>query len=181
MKNKMKIDKTKKYLINGLIILALTIGIFSCKDDNNLEQLRKNELALLDEYMATVHLDTVQPTSSGLYFIEEKKGEGDTIVPGNLVQIYYATWLIDSTLIDQTNGYIEGHRFEPYQLTVGAGTAIQGLEEALLNNMQQGGVASLVINSALAYGQNGSTGNPPVPGFTTLLMQIEVYKIVEPK
>ena len=133
----MTIKKTKKYLINGLIIMVLAISVFSCKDDNNLEQLRKNELALLDEYMATVHLDTVQPTSSGLYFIEEKKGEGDTIVLGDVVQIYYATWLIDSTLIDQTNGYTEGHRFEPYQLTVGTGSAIQGLEEALLKNMQK--------------------------------------------
>jgi hypothetical protein len=40
-------------------------------------------------------------------------------------------------------------------------------------------VANIVINSALAYGQNGNTyGSPPVPGFTTLLMQVEVYKIV---
>ncbi len=175
----MKLNTSKKYLLNG-IILFIAFGIFSCKDDNNLEQLRKNELAALDEYMARVHLDTVQPKPSGLYFIEEIKGEGDTIVPGDVVQIYYATWFIDSTLVDQTNGYIDGHRFEPYQLTVGAGSAIQGLEEAL-TYMQKGGVANLVINSGLAYGQNGSTGQPFVPGFTTLLMQIEVYKIVEPK
>ncbi len=35
-------------------------------------------------------------------------------------QIYYATWLIDSTLVDQTNGYIEGHRYEPFVVNVGS-------------------------------------------------------------
>ena len=175
----MKFIKVKKYLLSAIIIASLAFGIFSCKDDNSLEQLRKNELALLDDYMAINYPDA-EPTRSGLYFIEEVKGEGDTIVPGDVVQIYYATWFIDSTLIDQTNGYIDGYRFEPFQVTVGTGSAIQGLEEAL-TYMQKGGVANLVINSQLAYGQNGSTGNPPVPGFTTLLMQVEVYKIVEPK
>lgn len=176
---KMNIYKTKKIVFNGIILAVLAVGIFSCKEDNSLEQLRKNELALLDEYIA-INYPAVEPKPSGLYFIEEVKGEGDTIVPGDIVQIYYATWLIDSTLVDESNGYTDGYRFEPYQVLVGSGSSIQGLEEAL-TYMQQGGVANLVINSALAYGQNGSAGNPPVPGFTTLLMQIEVYKIVEPK
>lgn len=175
----MNFNKTKKIVLNGILLTAFAVGIFSCKEDNSLEQLRKNELALLDEYIA-INYPNEEPTPSGLYFIEEVKGEGDTIVPGDIVQIYYATWLIDSTLVDESNGYNDGHRFEPYQTQVGTGSSIQGLEEAL-TYMQQGGVANLVINSGLAYGQNGSTGNPPVPGFTTLLMQVEVYKIVEPK
>ena len=103
------------------------------------------------------------------------------IVPGDRIRIFYATWLIDSTLIDQTNGYLDGYRFEPLEFVVGAGSVIGGLEEAV-TYMQAGSVGNLVANSALAYGQNGNTsGNPPVPGFTTLLMQVEIYKIVEPK
>jgi FKBP-type peptidyl-prolyl cis-trans isomerase len=157
----------------------LAIGFFACGDDNSLEQLRKNELALLDEYVAT-NYPNEEPLPSGLYYIEEVKGTGDTIVPGDQVQIYYATWFIDSTLIDQTNGYIDGYRFEPYSVNVGSGASIAGLEEAL-TYMQKGTVANLIINSALAYGQNGNTyGDPMVPGFTTLLMQVEVYKIIKP-
>lgn len=174
----MNLNTKLKHVFSGLILIVFVVGIFSCGDDNSLEQLRKNELALLDEYMSVNYPDA-EPKPSGLYFIEEVVGTGDTIVPGNVVQIYYATWLIDSTLIDETNGYTSGYRYEPYQVTVGSGTSIAGLEEAL-TYMQKGAVANLVINSALAYGQNGNTaGNPPVPGFTTLLMQIEVYKIVK--
>jgi len=176
----MNLNRIMKRIFSGLILTALAIVIFSCGDDNNLEQLRNNELALLDKYILT-NYPNEEPTPSGLYYIEEVKGEGDTIVPGDRIRIFYATWLIDSTLIDQTNGYLDGYRFEPLEFVVGAGSVIGGLEEAV-TYMQAGSVGNLVANSALAYGQNGNTsGNPPVPGFTTLLMQVEIYKIVEPK
>jgi FKBP-type peptidyl-prolyl cis-trans isomerase FkpA len=172
----MNLNRTMKQVFKVLFFTIVAIGIFSCGDDNSLEELRKNELALLDEYMLE-NYPGVEPKPSGLYYIEEVKGTGDTIKLGDQVQIYYATWLIDSTLIDETNGYLKGLRYEPFTVNVGSGTAIAGLEEAL-TYMQKGTVANLVINSELAYGQNGNTqGSPPVPGFTTLLMQVEVYKI----
>ena len=172
----MNLNRTMKQVFATLFFTITAIGIFSCGDDNSLEELRKNELALLDEYMLA-NYPGVEPKPSGLYYIEEVKGSGDTIALGDQVQIYYATWLIDSTLIDETNGYLQGLRYEPFTVNVGSGTAIAGLEEAL-TYMQKGTVANLVINSELAYGQNGNTqGSPPVPGFTTLLMQVEVYKV----
>ena len=172
----MNLNRTTKHVFTLLIFTAVIIGFIACGDDNSLEELRKNELAKLNEYMQANYPDT-KPKRSGLYFIEEVKGTGDTIVPGDQVQIYYATWLIDGKLIDETNGYTTGYKFEPFTVNVGSGTSIAGLEEAL-TYMQKGSVAFLVINSELAYGQNGNMqGNPPVPGFTTLLMRVEVYKI----
>jgi FKBP-type peptidyl-prolyl cis-trans isomerase len=172
----MNLNRTMKHVFKGLIFTSIVVGFLSCGSDNSLEELRKNELALLDEYIQTNYPD-VEPTSSGLYYIEEVKGTGDTIVPGDKIQIFYATWTIDSVLIDETSGYTKGYRFEPFEFVVGAGTAITGLEEAA-TYMQLGTVANLVINSELAYGQNGNTqGSPPVAGFSTLLMQVQVYKI----
>ncbi len=165
-----------KQVFTILFFAVAAIGIFSCGDDNSLIELRNKELAILDEYIID-NYPGVEPKPSGLYYIEEVKGTGDTINVGDQVQVYYATWLIDSTLIDETNGYMLGHRFEPYTVNVGSGTSITGLEEAL-TYMQKGTVANLVINSELAYGQNGNTSSTPfVPGFTTLLMQVEVYKV----
>ena len=155
-----------------LMVAVAVIAVFSCKDNNSLEKQRKNELDLLNAFINEYYPDSV-PKPSGLYYIEEKKGTGDSIVPGDKVQIFYATWTVDSVLIDETNGYTAGYRFEPYEFTVGAGAAVAGLEEAA-TYMQLGTVAHLVIPSELAYGQNGTLG---VPGFTTLLMKVEVYKI----
>lgn len=172
----MKLNKTVKNVFTVLIFAVAAVGFFACGNDNSLEELRNNELAKLDTYMKANYPDE-KPTSSGLYYIEVKQGTGDTIEVGDQVQIYYATWTIDSVLLDQSVGYLNGYRYEPYTVNVGSGTSVAGLEEAL-TYMQKGSVANIVINSALAYGQNGNTySDPYVPGFTTLLMQVEVYKI----
>ncbi len=172
----MKLNKSIKHVFTALIFTAAVAGIFACGDDNSLEELRNNELAILDTYLKA-NYPNVEPTSSGLYYIEVKQGSGDTIEAGDQVLIYYATWKIDSSLIDQSVGYLDGYRYEPYTVNVGSGTSVAGLEEAL-TYMQKGSVANLVIDSKLAYGQNGNTYSDPfVPGFTTLLMQVEVYKV----
>lgn len=161
-----------KRIFNSLILIITGIAFFACSDNNDLEKLRKRELELLAEFIENNYPNET-PKSSGLYFIEVVKGEGDTIVPGDRVQIFYSTWTIDSVLIDETNGFNAGLRYEPYEYVVGAGSAITGLEEASLY-MQKGAVANLILPSELAYGQNGSSG---VAGFTTLLMQVEIYKV----
>jgi FKBP-type peptidyl-prolyl cis-trans isomerase len=161
-----------KQLATAFLTFFTVIALFSC-DDNSLEEQRNKELELLNEYLLENYPD-VEPTSSGLYYIEETDGTGDTIKIGDRVQIYYATWrLSDSLLIDESNGYTSGFRYEPLEFVVGTGSVIAGLDEAM-TYMQKGTVANLVIDSGLAYGQNGSGS---VPGFTSLLMQVEVYKV----
>ena len=176
----MKLNRTIKHVYAGLIFIAAVVGIFSCGSDNSKEVLRNNELAKLDKYIKA-NYPNEKPLPSGLYYIEQVKGTGDTINPGDQVQIHYATWTIDSILLDESIGYLDGFRYDPYTVNVGQGSSIKGLEEGL-THMQKGTVANLVINSRLAYGQDGNmSGNPIVPGFTTLLMQVQVYKIVKAK
>ena len=162
-----------KRFTNLVLVIVAALALFlSCNKDNDLGKLRAIELEKLDEFIQA-NYPNVEAKPSGLYYYEVKAGQGDTIKTGDVVQIFYSTWTIDSVLIDETSGYSLGHRFEPYEFIVGAGDAITGLEEGA-NYMQPGTIANLVIPSELAYGQNGTTG---VAGFTTLLMQVEVYKV----
>jgi FKBP-type peptidyl-prolyl cis-trans isomerase FkpA len=164
-----------KQLTSALFVILISSVVFSC-DDNSLEKQRQNELDILDDYIQE-NYPGAEPKPSGLYYFEEVKGSGDTIKLGDKVQIYYATWSIDSMLLDESEGYTRGLRYEPMEFIVGNGDVIAGLDEAM-TYMQKGTIANLVIDSKLAYGQNGNyQGNPPVPGFTTLLMQVEVYKV----
>lgn len=158
---------------NTLILFVAVAAVFLCSscDNNDQEKLRKIELEKLAEFIE-LNYPNLEPNPSGLYYIEKQKGSGDTIQVGDRVQIFYSTWTIDSALIDETQGYSLGHRFEPFEFIVGSGSAISGLEEAA-TYMQKGTKASLVIPSELAYGQNGTYG---VSGFTSLLMEVEVYK-----
>ncbi len=160
-----------KHLIFSFLVIVAAATFFSC-DDNSLEKQRQQELETLNAYIDENYPD-VEPKRSGLYYIEETVGTGDTIKAGDKVQIYYATWTLDSFLIDESDGYTDGYRYEPMEFTVGTGSVIAGLDEAM-TYMQKGTVATLIIDSGLAYGQNG---NGTIPGFTSLRMKVEVYKV----
>jgi FKBP-type peptidyl-prolyl cis-trans isomerase len=168
-----------KQIFTVLFLISVVVALSSCNNnDNSLEKMRESELAILDEYIANTYPDSL-PKSSGLYFIEEIEGHGDSLIrQGDNIQVYYATWRLDSptdsTLIDQSEGYLEGHRYKPLPFLVGAGAVISGLDEAA-TYMREGGKAHLVLPSEIAYGQNGKQGS--VSGFTTLLMEVEVYKV----
>ena len=166
----------KRLLVTGFAIMILVPAFFACKD-NDLEKMRQRELEKLREYIDQ-NYPNEEPKSSGLYFIPIEDGTDTTeINPGDRVQVFYATWTFDSSLdsifLDETSGYTDGYRYEPYEFIVGGNSAIQGLQEAV-TYMTKGSKANLVIPSELAYGQSGSAGIAP---FTTLLMQVEVYKV----
>ncbi len=161
-----------KKFFAGILVVIMAVVIWGCPKDNSLEKMRENELKKLDEFIDLHYHDSV-PKASGLYYIEEIKGEGDSILPGDRVQVFYATWTLDSVLVDESEGYTVGHRFEPLEFTVGKSEVIKGLEEAA-QYMQLHTKAHLVLPSEVAHGQNGKGS---IPGFTTLLMEVEVYKV----
>ena len=172
----------RKLFIGAFFVVGI-VAFFACNDGIDYEKLRREELAILKEYINQNHPDA-ESTSSGLYYIELEEGiVEDTIKPGDRVQVYYATWVLDKvndTLktnpVDQSIGYLEGHRYEPMNFIVGSGsTNIAGLEEGI-TYMNPGTKGKLVINSELAFGQRGST-SIGVGMFKTLIMEIEVYKV----
>lgn len=165
-----------------LPVLLIAIAIISSCDNNDLGKLRQAELEKLDAYIQE-NYPNVDPKPSGLYYVEVDPGIGDTIKYGDQVQIFYKIMTLDSVLVDETNGYSLGQRYDPISMTVvpptqltSSATSINkliGLNEAL-TYMRKDGKAKLVIPSELAFGQNGTYG---VAGFTSLLMQVEVYKV----
>ncbi len=176
-----------KQVFAGLIFIASVVVISACGDDNNLEELRNNELANLDIYMDENYPDEL-PLPSGLYYFEEVKGTGDTIKIGNLVEIHYAFWDLKGNLKYQTSGFVDGHYYDPERFEVyppnnlsadRAEDLLQtpGLHEAI-TYMQPGTTAKIILNSGLAFGQNGTT-NPyfSISGFTTVIAEVKVYKV----
>lgn len=171
-----------KKTLSWILLLLVAVAFFACNDGIDYERMRKEELALLDEYLA-ISYPGAEPTPSGLYYFNNPgTGEGDTIKAGDRVRIFYATYSLfegtegpDSILVDETKGFSDGHRYEPYQVIVGSGVSISGLEEGLLY-MQPGTHSRLVINSELAYGQQGS--GSAIGAFQTILMEVEVYKVL---
>ena len=160
------------------VVTIVCIAIFSACKKNDFEKLRKDELKKLEQFI-TNNYPTLNPTASGLFYIEQEKGIGDSIEIGDRVQIFYTIWSLDSIYIDGSGEY------EPMELTVlpptqlsssaTAVTQLKGLHEAL-TYMKKDSKSLLIMPSELAFGQTGSV-TIGVPGFTTLLMEVEVYKV----
>lgn len=154
-----------------VFFFALTASVLvlavSCKDGLDLDKLRAEELEALEEFIAANNI-TVEPKESGLYYIEREKGTGDSIKLGDRVKIFYTGMFIDSTIFDATGTY------EPFEFIVGSSSVITGMSEGL-TYMTQGGKATLIIPSNLAYGATNNT-TLGIPRFSTLIFDVEVYK-----
>ncbi len=170
-----------KRVLTVLIAALVAVAFFSCKE-NSLEKQRQNELKKLDEFLRAHYSDVVR-RPSGLYYIELQAGTGDSIKIGDQVQIYYSLKNLDEEVILETTGFSDGFRFDPMSLVVlhpndlgssaQAVNEIRALHEAL-TYMKKGTRSKMIFDSALGFGQYGSYG---IGGFTSLIMEVEVYKV----
>jgi FKBP-type peptidyl-prolyl cis-trans isomerase len=122
----------------------------------------REEDQLLNEYLQKNNID-IEPTMSGLYFIETEKGTGPAPISGKMVAIHYEAYFLNGQSFNSSYS-----RREPLKFKLGARDVIQGLEEGVAR-MRRGGRATLIIPSALAYGDQ-QVG--PVPPFATLIFEV---------
>ncbi len=127
----------------------------------------RHEDKLMEDYLNRTNI-TIEPTSSGLYYIEKTKGTGASPVPGKKVTVNYIGTFIDGQIFDSSYD-----REKPFTFKLGVGEVIQGWDEGI-NKMKVGGKAKLVIPSSLAYGEEQMG---PVPPNATLIFDIELVSV----
>lgn len=106
-------------------------------------------------------------TDSGLIYYEMKKGEGKQPELSNTVEVHYHGTLTDGTVFDSSVDRGQTIKFP-------LGGVIKGWQEGLAL-MKEGGKATLIIPSDLAYGDAGSGDNVP-PG-ATLKFEVELFTV----
>lgn len=106
-------------------------------------------------------------TDSGLVYYSMKEGEGAQPDLTNTVEVHYHGTLIDGTVFDSS---VDRGQTISFPL----GGVIKGWQEGLAL-MKEGGKATLVIPSELAYGEAGSGDTIP-PG-ATLKFEVELFKV----
>jgi FKBP-type peptidyl-prolyl cis-trans isomerase len=132
-----------------------------------LGEREKEEKPSLDNYIAQQKI-TVKPTASGLYYIETLKGKGVKAENGKRVSVHYTGKLLDGTVFDSS---VE--RGEPIEFVLGGGM-IPGFTEGILL-MKEGGKATLVLPSAIAYGER-AVGDKILP-YNPLVFEVELVKV----
>ncbi len=121
------------------------------------------EQQLINNYISENHI-TTEPTPSGLYYIETKKGIGKTPSIGQTCYVHYTGMLLDGTVFDSS---IE--RGEPFSFPLGQGHVIKGWDEGIAM-MKKGGKALFIIPSTIGYGDKGA--GDMIPPYTPLLFEV---------
>lgn len=106
-------------------------------------------------------------TDSGLVYYPMTEGTGTQPTGSNTVEVHYHGTLIDGTVFDSS---VDRGQTISFPLS----GVIKGWQEGLAM-MKEGGKATLVIPSDLAYGDAGSGDKIP-PG-ATLRFEVELFKV----
>ncbi|OFX46086.1 MAG: hypothetical protein A2046_04305 [Bacteroidetes bacterium GWA2_30_7] len=129
-----------------------------------------DEMNLLKDYLQKANI-TINPSPTGLYYIEELKGNGRKPRLGNPVVINYTGKFIDGQIFDSSYD-----RNEPFKFIFGTGQVVSGLDEGL-SNMSEGGRAILIIPSIIGYSDKGK--GEKIPPFSTLIFEVELIKVLD--
>lgn len=140
---------------------------YKAQKQENFASSAQEEETILKSYLQTSNI-TTEPTSSGLYFVEELKGKGKKPEAGKKVIVHYTGTFINGQIFDSSL-----QRNEPFEFTFGAGEVIPGLEEGV-SYMKEGGKATLIIPSHIAYGDKQVGKIPP---FSTLIFYVELLEV----
>lgn len=108
-------------------------------------------------------------TPSGLKYIDEITGEGDSPKAGQVVTVHYTGTLENGKKFDSSKD-----RDEPFQFVIGIGQVIKGWDEGVMT-MKTGGKRKLIIPSDLGYGTRGAGG--VIPPNATLIFDVELLDI----
>jgi len=133
-----------------------------------MQKKQAEEATLIANYVKE-HGITAKPDDEGMYFISTKKGNGAKLQSMQKVRMGYVGKFLDGTVFDQSTPD------RPFAFVLGAGQVIPGWDKAI-SGMSVGDKATIILPSALAYGERGNYGIEP---YTPLVFDIEVLGIEE--
>jgi len=136
---------------NYLIVIILFTTILSCKkDDESTTTNNQSQEEIIMEYLVKTGLDSVAiRDSSGLYYVIEKQGTGDSIGSRTKGKAFYKGYYTDSTVFDESGGTPYG--FELSQMIEGWQIGIPYFYEGATGTFNEGGEGILFVPDSLGY------------------------------
>ncbi len=135
--------------------------------DSPISMMKKEEDAL-KKYIEEKKI-TIEPSPTGLYFLETVVGKGAKIDSGSWVKANFKVSLIDGKQIFSTLD-----RGEPMSFEYGKRFDTPGFEEGV-GKMLKGGKATLIVPSKIAFGEMGR--GAMVPPYSTVIYDLEVVDV----
>ncbi|MBI3653692.1 MAG: FKBP-type peptidyl-prolyl cis-trans isomerase [Acidobacteria bacterium] len=156
-------NKTVKIIVLVIVAALLIASIIYL-----LTSTRKSSSTTSTTSTSVAEFDNANTTASGLKYIDEVVGTGDSARAGQMVSVHYTGTLTNGTKFDSSRD-----RGQPYTFRLGTGVVIKGWDEGLLG-MKVGGKRKLLIPPGLAY---GAQGRPSIPPNSTLIFDVELMSV----
>ncbi len=113
---------------------------------------------------------TVEPTESGIYYIEKKQGKGNTPAEEQWVNVHYTVYTLEGERLFSTRD-----RGEPIDFQIGKRFENEGFQE-VVGLMREGGVSEALVPSSMAFGAQGA--GQVIQPFTPLYYEIELIDVM---
>ncbi len=158
--------KRKNRIASAFLCGLITIIVVSCDVSAKYEREERDKI---DNYLASNPDLNFVLKASGLYYLEVETGAGELAATSDTAFVMYTGKYLDGTVFD-TNIVSE----DTLVFAVNEGWVIPGFDEGV-TYMREGGKAIFLVPSILAY---GSTGWYPIPGYTPLLFDAELVRLI---
>ena len=152
----------------ALVVVVTSVLLTSCDPSKKYAREEQNKI---QQYLSDNSTLAFEKKASGLYFLEVQAGTGNLAVQHDTAYVKYTGKFLDGTVFDKNVGTTDTLKFP-----VNEGYLINGFDEALLY-MKKGSKALILVPSTLGY---GPAGYYTIGGYTPLLFDIELVKLVHP-
>lgn len=147
------------------------------------EKAKGAEAGKIANYVSSKKLTPVK-TASGLQYVVETKGSDVKPAIGDTVELNYTGRFLtgkifqtsDAAVAKKENVYNPMAPYQPMKVVAGMKQTVPGFDEALML-FGNGTKVSVILPSALAYGEHGS---PAIPPYTPLVFDLDIIKIIKP-
>lgn len=133
------------------------------------EERKANEPKIIEEYVSKNMKGALKTDEGDIYYVQSAPGSGDLIKDGDEVQVKYVGKFVDGEIFDYSRDE------STIGVKIGGRNVIPGWEIAL-KTMKKGGKSTVIIPSAMAYGEQGGG---PIPPNSPLVFDIEVMDVVK--
>jgi len=150
-----------------VISTMAVLFLISCDPGKKYEKQEEEDI---DAYLSNNSDLAFELKPSGLYYYDVQEGTGIMPAKSDTVYLFYTGKFLDGSVFDSNVA-----DKDTLILPIGEGWLISGFDEGI-QYMKAGGKAMLLIPSDLAY---GSVGRGPIGGYTPLLFDVELLKVVQ--
>lgn len=146
------------------VVDIMTSDEYEAEQEELMNKKLKEESRNIAKYLKDNNIN-VEPTSTGLYYIDTEVGSGDSAQIGDMVMVHYTIYNIDNEKIESSYDYNQ-----PMTFIYGNNQMIPGIEEAV-GYMKVGGKAKIIVPFQLGFGD--IVIDEALPANSTLIVDLE--------